>query len=45
MKERADSEFRIALERLFQRVGAECEKASFLCVQVSAEERSWREGA
>ena len=26
MKERADSKFRIALERLFQRLGAECEK-------------------
>ena len=27
MKEGADSEFQTALERLFQRVGAECEKA------------------
>ena len=27
LKETADSEFQIALEKLFQRVGAECEKA------------------
>ena len=54
LKERADSYSRIALERLFQRVGAESEKARwpkvFVCtegmrsVQVSAEEWNWREG-
>ena len=37
LKERADSEFRIALESLFQTVGAGCEKAHwpyrFVCIE------------
>ena len=54
MKERSESEFRRASERLFQRVDVACEKARwpliFACTEgmrsvlVSAEERRWREG-